>query len=308
MKIVFLGSADFGIPALTMLMRGHQVAAVVTVPPKRAGRGLKVQESPVGHFAEQNRLAPVLKPDNLRDPEFLQTLAAFRADLFVVAAYRILPREVFSIPPLGTVNIHASLLPAYRGPAPIQRAIEAGETETGVTVFGIDEGIDTGGILLQKRLAIAPGETTPELYGRLSALGGQALDEALSGLRRGSIKPVVQDNNGASRAPRLRKEEALIDWRLSAVAIYNKIRAFKPFPGTYALLDGRRLGIEKAEPVADKPSSDPGVVCRVSADSFDVGCSAGALRVLEVKPEGRRAMNVHDFLLGRGVQEGTRLL
>jgi methionyl-tRNA formyltransferase len=307
MKAVFLGSADFGIPALSMLLQRHEVAGVVTIPPKPAGRGLKVQQSPVALFALQNGLKPLLTPANLQEPEFLQALAACAADLFVVTAYRLLPRSVFAIPRLGTVNIHGSLLPAYRGPAPIQRAIEAGEKETGVTVFSIDEGVDTGGILLQKRLAIGAGETTPELYHRLSLLGAQALEEALAGLEQGTLRPRPQDNAGSSRASRLSKEEARINWRLPAESIWNKIRAFKPFPGTYTLLDGRRLGIEKAEPEGTEPFAETGVVSRVTPSSFEVRCSRGVLRVLEVKPEGRRAMSVHDFLLGRGLREGTVL-
>jgi methionyl-tRNA formyltransferase len=245
-------------------------------------------------------------PEDCGDAGFIAALRELEADLFVVVAFRLLPRAVFTIPRHGTVNIHASLLPAFRGPAPIQRAIQSGETETGVTVFTIDEGVDTGGILVQKKAPIGPKETAPELYWRLSLIGADALMEALDGIAGGTLLPVPQDSSAASRAPKLAKEESVIDWRSTATAIFNAVRAFKPFPGTCTLLGGKRLGIEWAEPVEASGTQEPGTVMCVSGSFFDVRCSEGALRVLEVKPEGRRAMSVHDFLLGHHLQEGTR--
>jgi len=307
MNIVFFGSAPFGIPALARLLQAHRVVAVVSTPPRQKGRGLRLGESPVAVFARQQAFGPVFTPENLSDPDFKDTLARCGADIFIVVAFRILPAGIFSLPPLGTVNIHASLLPKYRGPAPIQRAIEAGEKETGVTVFRIDEGVDTGGILLQKRVSIGPDENAAELYERLGDCGADALIEALEGLRKGTLRPLPQDNAQASRAPKLTKEEARIDWRQPAQAIYNKIRAFKSFPGTYAMLDGKRLGIEHAVPVEKSLPGETGTVVRVADSFFEVECLPGLLRVLEVKPEGRRSMNVRDFLLGNKVIEGTRL-
>ncbi len=175
MKIVFMGSAEFGIPALKLLLRKHAIVGIVTTPSRPKGRGRGIAPSPVAEFAQTVGIGPIFSPDDLNDPLLYDKLASCKSDLFVVAAFRILPKTLFSLPRLGTINIHASLLPKYRGPAPIQRAIEAGETETGVTVFRIDEGIDTGMILLQKMISIGPTESSEQLYERLSALGAESL-------------------------------------------------------------------------------------------------------------------------------------
>jgi methionyl-tRNA formyltransferase len=308
MNVLFFGSSDFGIPALTRLGQAHTVVAVVTTPPKPQGRGRRSIDSPVAVYAREHGLSPVFTPADLHDDGFREALVRCNADIFVVAAFRILPKSLFSLPPLGTLNIHASLLPKYRGPAPIQRAIEAGEYETGVTVFRIDEGVDTGGILLQKKVAISSYETSVELSTRLSESGAELLLEALEGLRQGTLRLLPQDITQASRAPKLTKKEAMIDWRQPATVIHNKIRAFMPFPGTYTLLDGKRLGIERAEPVAAaSPVGEAGTVAAAGDSFFDVRCGEGFLRIREVKPEGRRSMSVHDFLLGRKIGEGARL-
>ena len=307
MKIVFMGSSKFGIPALKGLLQAHSVVGVVSTPARPQSRGLKLVESPIAGFAKQERAGPLFTPDDLQDPAFYEALVRCNADIFVVVAFRLLPKSLFSLPSLGTLNIHASLLPKYRGPAPIQRAIEAGERETGVTLFRIDEGVDTGLVLLQKQTPIGLSETSIDLSLRLSELGAGALVETLEGLAAGTLQPIIQDASQASRAPKLAKEEAAIDWRLPAENIYNKVRAFKPFPGTFALLAGKRFGIETAEPVATSQRHEPGTIIRVAASFFEVQCSKGSLRILEVKPEGRTRMSVHDFLLGHRLQEGERL-
>ncbi len=312
MKIVFMGSAEFGFPALKLLFENHTVTGIVTTPPRPKGRGRAIGLSPVAEFAQARNFGPIYAPEDLHDLRFHRDLAACNADLFVVVAFRILPRSLFSLPPLGTINIHASLLPKYRGPAPIQRAIEAGETETGVTVFRIDEGIDTGMILLQKRTPIGPAETTPELYDRLGVLGAEALKEVLAHLDASTAVVMGQDHSASSRAPKLSREEAAINWYLPSKVIFNKIRAFKPFPGTYTLFGGERLGIEAAElppslALADPNTVKPGTIVRVRDSYFDVQCLDGSLRIIEVKPAGRRRMNVHDFLLGTPMREGMML-
>jgi methionyl-tRNA formyltransferase len=307
MKIVFLGSAEFGIKALTRLMTSHEILAVVSTPPKPKGRGLSLHDSPIVEFARRSGISEIHTPTDLKAPDFATALARYNANLFVVVAFRILPRSIFAIPRLGTLNIHASLLPKFRGPAPIQRAIENGERETGVTVFRIDEGIDTGEILLQKKVAIGPDETTPSLYERLSELGAQALMEALEGMAAGTVSPLQQDSTVASGAPKLRKEEAHIDWHLPSDAIYNKIRAFKPFPGTYTLSEGKRLGIVWAEPVSNEEQGAVGSVVGIGPDCIDIRCGRGLLRVSEVKPEGRTAMKVRDFLQGHALCKGAVL-
>ncbi len=309
MKIVFMGSADFGIPTLEFLRKSEEVVAVVSTPPGHKGRGLKLHDSPVSQYAKQHDVEPVITPPTVKDPAFIEQLRTLEADLFVVVAYRLLPPEVFSIPKLGTVNIHASLLPKYRGAAPIQRAIQAGESETGVTVFRIDEGIDTGEILLRKKIAIGSQESTPQLYERLSLLGAEALKEAVDGLKNEDLEPLKQDHTQALPAPKLKREEGHIRWNQSAQAIYNRIRAFKPFPGTYSFYDGKRLGIEWAQPQSDCESTfEPGQITGVSKSSFSVKCAQGCLRVLEVKPEGRKCMSVEAFLLGNKLNKGTELL
>lgn len=306
MRVVFLGSAEFGIPALEYLFRKHILAGVVTTPPRRSGRGRKPVVSPIAQYADTLPEVSLFTPEKLNAPGFIAGLRECAADCFVVVAYRLLPREVFTIPPLGTVNIHASLLPAYRGPAPIHRAIEAGERTTGVTVFRIDEGIDTGEILLQRSVAIGDDETTPQVYQRLSRLGIEALDAALTALEDDTCIPQVQDHTKACKAPKLKKGESIIDWHLSAGEIFNKIRAFKPFPGTATFINGTRIGIEWGYPL-DRHSSAPcGSVIGVETGHFDVRTGDGALRVCAVKPEGRKSMSVADYLRGTALREGMR--
>jgi methionyl-tRNA formyltransferase len=303
MKIVFMGSADFGIPALERLMQDHTITAVVSTPAKPQGRGLKLCESPITLFAREHGLGPIITPENLKAPELLEQLAQLGADIFIVVAFRILPKAIFALPPLGTVNIHASLLPKFRGPAPIHRAIESGENETGVTVFRIDEGIDTGEVLLQRKISIGAKETTPELYARLSQLGANTLMDALEVIGTGSAEPMKQDNGLASRAPKLSKDEALIDWTLPAQRIFNKIRAFKPFPGTYTILNGKRLGVIWAEVANDSGNDKPGTVVCVTKDFIDIQCGSGILRIRQIKPEGRKEMSVHDYMLSCSIKE-----
>ncbi len=304
MNIVFMGSAEFGLPALEALIQKHRICGIVTTPAKPQGRGLKLSESPVATFAEQHNLGPVLKPDSLKSAEFINALQLLNADLFVVIAFRILPRAVFSIPKYGTINIHASLLPKYRGPAPIHRAIEAGEKCSGITIFRIDEGIDTGEILLQASVDIGSMETTPELYERLSRLGAQSINDAIAKLDSGETVCLPQDHSLSSKAPKLSKEEARIDWALPAVTIFNKIRAFKPFPGTYCIYDDKRLGIDSALVVDSAKVAIPGTITSIGDTYFDVACNPGLLRVVKVKPEGRRIMDTHDYLLGSRLTEG----
>jgi methionyl-tRNA formyltransferase len=304
LNIVFMGSAEFGLPALEALINNHRICGIVTTPAKPQGRGLKLCESPVAIFAEQHNLGPVLKPDNLKSEEFINALQMLNADLFVVIAFRILPRVVFSIPKHGTINIHASLLPKYRGPAPIHRAIEAGEQCSGITIFRIDDGIDTGEILLQESVDIGSLETTPELYERLSRLGAQSINKAILKLGSGETVCLPQDHSLSSKAPKLSKEEARIDWTLPATAIFNKIRAFKPFPGTYCIFDDKRLGIDSALVVDNENTAVPGTITTVGDTFFDIACNPGLLRVVKVKPEGRRVMDTHDYLLGSRLTEG----
>lgn len=307
MRIVFMGSADFGICALETLLESHEIVGVVSTPAKPKGRGRKTVDSPISSYAQSRGIDPILTPENLKDPQLVKTLSDLNADLFVVVAFRVLPESIFSIPPLGTINIHASLLPLYRGAAPIHRAIEAGETETGVTIFRIDKGIDTGEILAQEKVTIGSQETTPELYMRLSRLGAETLVCSINQLQKGEIRPFTQDNTVATKAPKLTKVEAKIDWLESSTAIFNKIRAFKPFPGTFTMMNEKRIGVEWAYPVSENTNSKAGTVVKINSDSIDVQCGEGVLRIVRVKPEGKKDMSTHDFILGTSVPEGMLL-
>lgn len=311
MRILFMGSADFGIETLQALHRDHTVVGVVSTPARPCGRGLKLNDSPIAAFAHREGIGPVYTPEKLDEATFVDTVTELHADCFVVVAFRLLPVSVFTIPLKGTLNIHASLLPSYRGPAPIQRAIEAGETRSGVTVFRIDEGIDTGAILQQAEVTIAPEETTPQLYARLSVLGAQVLGDVLRSLEKGDPQGSIQAQERVSMAPKLRKSEGIMDWNLHPQILFNKIRAFKPFPGTFTMFRGERLGIEWASPCATPSSSTAcdapcGTICAVSDKFFDVQAGGGALRVLAVKPQGRKSMSAGDFVRGTRIREGER--
>jgi methionyl-tRNA formyltransferase len=224
-----------------------------------------------------------------------------------VVAYRILPPEVFKMPLLGAINIHASLLPKFRGPAPIQRTIEKGEKETGITVFQINRGIDTGNIIMQEKVPIEDTETSPQLYERLSRIGAETCIHACRFLEEGKVNYQAQDDRFSTPAPKLTKAEALIDWALPASVLFNKIRAFKPFPGTYTLRNGKRLQIEWALPVEGGSDDAYGTVCTVSSEWFEVQCGKNLLRIFEVKPEGKKQMPVSAFLNGANIEKGMRL-
>jgi len=307
MNIVFMGSAQFGIPVLERLCQSeHTVRGVVSTPEKQQGRGLKPMQSPVVQFSQSRGIFPILTPSNLKTVDFVNDLSRLNADMFIVVAYRILPKAVFMLPPLGTINIHASLLPRYRGPAPIQRAIAAGEKITGITIFRIDEGIDTGTIVVQKEAAIAHDETTPQVYERLSRLGADSIMDAISTIQRGKAVFAKQDASLATASPKLSKAEGNIDWSMPAERIFNIIRAFKPFPGSYSFLEGRRIAIEWALPIEGGGSEPPGTICSVGESGIEVRCGSGALSITEVKPEGKNTMSAKAFAAGRCLIIGSR--
>ena len=309
MDIIFFGTADFGLPALASLVAdGHRVKAVVTNPARPAGRGRKLRPTPVAKYCEEQGISPVLTPENLSDESFLDELKGFEAELFVVVAFSILPEVLFAIPPHGTYNIHAALLPLFRGPAPIQRAIETGANSTGVTLFRIDAQIDTGNIVLQKELIIGESETTPELYERLSALGGVVLSEGITYIADPQHELSAQNHSMATKAPLLKKSEGHIDWSLSALEISRKVRAFKPFPSTYAYIDKKRLGIETVEVLLEESDAEDGTVLQCGGGIVSIACGSGVLSLIEVKPEGKRKMFVADYLNGSALEEGSRLI
>ena len=287
-----------------------EVVAVVTQPDRPKGRSLALQPSPVKELALAHRL-PVLQPLKARAAEFLATLRQYAPDLIVVAAYgHILPQSVLDLPRFGCLNVHTSLLPAYRGAAPIQWAIARGETQTGVTIMQMDAGMDTGAILSQRATPIAAADDAQTLYNRLAELGAELLVQTVPGLVSGALHPRPQPTEGVSHAPKVSKEDGHIRWALSAVEIWNRLRAFTPWPGAYTFpqppAKSQLLKLWQAVPVEDTVGP-PGEVLRADKTGVVIACGQGALRALELQPEGGRRMKAHEFLAGHALPAGTRL-
>ncbi len=306
MRLVFMGTPDFAIPSLNRLLASsHTVLGVVTQPDRPSGRGLKVQFSPVKKMALAHGL-PLLQPQKLTEPEFLNTLQTWNADCFVVVAFRILPKEVFTMPPKGTINLHASLLPKYRGPAPIQRAILNGEKETGVTTFFIEETVDTGQWILQEKVAIGPEETAGELHDRLAKLGAEVLLQTLDLIEKDLALPHPQVGTPTS-APKIHPEEGKIDWKEPAEKVFNRIRAFSPKPGAYTFWNEKRLKILRASLVQGNSGQIPGTVLECQKDKIIVACGSDAVGIREIQPESKKGMDVDAFLRGHGLKPGMLL-
>lgn len=308
MRLIFMGTPDFARVSLKKLLTSnHEVLAVVTVPDKPKGRGLKLQPSPVKEFAVVNQL-PVLQPVSLKDPEFIQTLKNFNAEAFVVVAFRILPEEVFTIPPKGTINLHASLLPKYRGAAPINWAIINGETETGVTTIFINERVDQGNILLQERVPIGPDMTAGELHDILAEVGADLLLKTLNRLESEVIIPKKQDSALVTKAPKIIKEICHLNFNQPAQKVHNWIRGLSPYPTAYAYWNGKLLKLFRSHPVmADYGSAEPGTIVMVMKNAFSVQCASGIIDIFEVQLQGKKKMPVEAFLNGHPIKEGDRL-
>jgi methionyl-tRNA formyltransferase len=306
MKIVFAGTPDFALPVLQVLLdSSHEVAAVYSQPDRPSGRGRRLTESPVKRLASRHAI-PVCQPGTFRDRDAQVTLDAFRADLMVVVAYGlILPPAVLAMPRLGCINVHASLLPRWRGAAPIQRAILAGDRETGVCLMQMDSGLDTGPVLASATCPIEPDDTGGRLHDRLSVMGAQLLKENLDRIARGELESRVQDDSQASYADKLEKAEAMIDWTISAEQIARQVRAFNPWPVAETRYSGRQLRIWEARPVAMMTQQPPGRVLAAGKAGIDVACGVGALRILAVQLAGARQVPVIDFINAHPV-EGVR--
>jgi methionyl-tRNA formyltransferase len=306
MRIIFMGTAEFGLPSLGRLLESsHSVEAVVTGPDRRKGRGLQVVHSPVKAFAEKRHIA-VLQPERLKDAEFVATLQGYHPDLFVVVAFRILPKEVFEIPVQGTINLHASLLPKYRGAAPIQWALIRGEKRTGVTTFFIDERIDTGHLILQREIRIDDDETAGQLHERLALIGADVLMETVELIALGKAVRKPQNDGQATTAPKLKKEEGSIDWSKRAIDIKNHVRGMNPFPGAFTELKGRIVKVHRTQRVPNgKGTAVPGEVVRIDSQAgLIVSTGEGVLALTEVQPEGKRRMSGLEFVRGYRVKEG----
>lgn len=296
MRIVFMGSPEFAVHSLHALLEsGHDICAVVTVPDKPAGRGRKLRPSAVKVAAVANQI-PVFQPEKLKDPQFINSLEELKADLFVVVAYRILPQVVFSIPSRGTINVHASLLPKYRGAAPINWALINGDSESGVTIIRIDKQVDTGNMLAQVRVPLDEQMDAGTLHDILAREGAQLLVQTIA--RLDSIKAEVQDNSRATRAPKIDRSLCHLQFDQPAGKVHNLVRGLAPYPAAFCYLDGMVLKIFKTRPVPDQSGEKPGTVAAVTKDSFFIACSEGQLEVREVQLQGKKRMSVRDFFNG----------
>lgn len=310
MKIIFMGTPDFAAGALQSLLEaGHEVTAVVTQPDKPKGRSGEPMASPVKICAGKAGI-PVLQPRRVKAPEAVAELKKYPADVYIVAAFgQILSREILDIPRLGCLNIHASLLPKYRGASPIQHAIIDGEKETGITIQQMDEGIDTGDILYKKSISIADDDNYETLHDKLMRLGGEAVTETLSLLEQGKLTPEKQQDGLSSYAPLIEKSLGKIDFSKSAAELDRLIRGLTPWPSAFTDYRGKQLKIWRAVPVREENTSgcEPGEVLKVEKDCVTVAAGEGALRILELQLEGKKRMSTHDFLLGVKLQQGEIL-
>jgi methionyl-tRNA formyltransferase len=307
-KIVFLGTPEFAVASLDALYQADfTIAAVVTAPDKPAGRGMQLQQSAVKKYAVEKGI-PVLQPDKLKNPEFLETLKSYEADVQVVVAFRMLPEVVWSMPRLGTINLHGSLLPQYRGAAPINWAIINGETETGVTTFKLQHQIDTGNILLQKTIAISEDETAGELHDEMKEVGAELLVRTIRALVAEELQEQPQEIFDATsvdsgqttlkHAPKIFTETCKIDWTKDATSIYNLIRGLSPFPGAFTYLNDKLLKIFSAQKEIATHSLEKGSYETDGKSYLKFACADGFIHVNEIQPEGKRRMKVDEFLRG----------
>ncbi len=307
LRTVFMGTPDFALPTLRGLVAaGVDLVGIFTQPDRPKGRGKKLAPSPVKDLAQTYGI-PVFQPTKLRNSEAVAELRALQPDLIVVVAYgQILPQAVLDIPRYHCINVHASLLPKYRGAAPINKAIVEGETETGVTTMLMAAGLDTGDMLVKRKLTIGPDETAGQLHDRLAELGREALDETLRQLCAGTLQPEPQDDTHSSYAPMMKKEEGAIDWAQSATRIHNQVRGLDPWPGAYTHLDGQVLKVG-ATRVDDNLSGTPGEILVADKQGLQVGCAEGGLVIGELQLPGKKRLKVVDFLSGHPLFAGTLL-
>ncbi len=306
MKIVFMGTPDFALPTLRALHASpHEIQAVVTQPDRPKGRGRALQASPIKQYAVAHGLQ-VLQPEKASAPEFIDRLRALQPDLIIVIAYgQILKEPLLQVPKYFCMNIHASLLPKYRGAAPINWVLIQGEKETGVTTMKMDVGLDTGDILLRRKVTIGPADTAQTLHDTLAAAGAGLTLETLDRLAQNALQPIPQNDAESSYAAKLKKEDGWIRWDQPADAIQNRVRGLEPWPGAYGFLQGQRLRLCRVETAAGTAADQPGTVVRVSDYGIEVGTTDGRLIVTELQPEGKKRMSAGSFLLGHAVTVGA---
>lgn len=309
-RIVYMGTPDFAVEPLEAIIKaGYEVAAVVTQPDKQKGRGKEVKMTPVKECALRHGI-PVFQPVKIKEPEAVAELEKYQADLFVVAAFgQLLSEEILNMPEYGCINIHASLLPAYRGAAPIQWAVLNGEKESGVTIMQMDKGLDTGDMLLKRSVELSPKETGDSLHDKLMHLGAELIVEALSKLEKGELVPEKQKDELSSYAKKLTKAMGQIDWSKDAVSLERWIRGLNSWPSAYTFFGGKTLKIWEAQVTEENGAqkAEPGQVVSVSRESFTVACSQGALQILSLQLEGKKRVLTREFLLGYQVEPGMIL-
>lgn len=305
-RILFMGTPEFAVPSLTGLLdAGYPVIGVVTGPDKPRGRGQKLLPTPVKEIALRHHL-PLLQPESVKDPGFAEDVRALSPDIAVVVAFRILPRAVFAVPRLGSFNLHASLLPKFRGAAPIQWAIINGETETGVTTFLLEDRVDTGGILLQERTPIDPGEDAGAVHDRLALLGARLVVQTVVLMERGTLQTKAQDPAEATPAPKIFKDDCHIQWDRPAAHVHNLVRGLSPAPGAWSLHGGRVLKIYRTRLMPAHSSGTPGTIT-LDAEGVSINTADHRLLLLELQQEGRRRMSIDEFRRGYTFSEGDAL-
>ena len=300
-RIIFMGTPDFAVPSLQRLVEaGYNIAGVITAPDKPSGRGMQMNESAVKKYAFSKGLK-ILQPEKLKNPDFLNELRELRADLQVVVAFRMLPEVVWNMPPMGTINLHGSLLPQYRGAAPINWVIINGEKETGVTTFKLQHEIDTGNILLQKKIKISDTENAGELHDEMMEVGADLLLETVSKLVKGNLKEIAQQNIESSKlhhAPKIFTETCEINWQKSVDEIYNLIRGLSPYPAAFTSLNNKKLKIFNAEKEFMNAKENPGSIITDNNSFLKFACNNGYISITELQLEGKKKMPVKDFLRG----------
>ncbi len=315
MKIIFMGTPDFAVGTLDALVEaGHNVTLVVTQTDRMKGRGKQVSMPPVKECALKHDI-PVFQPEKVKTPEAVERLRAENADIIVVAAFgQILSKDILEMPKYGCINVHASLLPKYRGAAPIQWSIIDGEEKTGVTIMQMNEGLDTGDILTQREVPILSDETGGSLFDKLAETGASLCVETISEIEKGNVTPVKQDDSRSSYAKMLKKELGFIDFEKSADEIERLVRALNPWPSAYTTLDGTTIKLWETQVLSESDNSSetqktsaPGTITHVAKDFFTVSCGKGQLKVLSLQKNGKKRMNVHDFLLGHPLTPGVVL-
>ncbi len=310
MKIIFMGTPDFALPSLQKLYSSsHHIAGIVTQPDRPRGRGKKLMPPPVKQYALDKGITNIWQPEKLTDEKFQESLRQHHADVFVVVAFRILPETVFTMPEMGTVNVHPSLLPRYRGAAPINWTIIRGEKETGVTIIKISREIDAGGIMMQERVPIGENETAGELHDRLAVLGADLLLSAMDEMESGTAQVVPQDSSFATPAPKLNREDCHLSFHQPAEQVKNWIHGLSPLPTAFAYLNQQRIAFFRAEVVHQHDVPEiPGTVIQAGEEGLQVCCEPGVISVLELQKEGKKRMSVEEFLRGFQISAGDRFI